>query len=122
MKRTQTVNANHLLHLNQQRNGVIIADDMDTVLPNIDKNNKTIRLNLKSTKNQISHSINIRKKIKSYQTRIYTVIIALENHFQATQIIREINHHITLVIEVDRPNKEIHEISHKIDIVDRIVK
>ena len=33
-----------------------------------------------------------------------------------------INHHITPVIEVDRPNKEIHEISHKIDIVDRIVK
>ena len=41
------------------RNGVIIADDTDTVLPNVDKNNKTIRINLKSTKNQISHSINI---------------------------------------------------------------
>ena len=36
--------------------------------------------------------------------------------------IQEINHHITPVIEVDRPNKENHEISHKIDIVDRIVK
>ena len=41
------------------RNGVIIADDTDTVLSNVDKNNKTIRINLKSTKNQISHSINI---------------------------------------------------------------
>ena len=41
------------------RNGVIIADDTDTVLPNVDKNNKTIRINLKSTKNQIGHSINI---------------------------------------------------------------
>ena len=51
MKRTQTLKANHLL-----KKGVIIADDTDTVLPNVDKNNKTIRINLKSTKNQISHS------------------------------------------------------------------
>ena len=53
---------------------------------------------------------------------MYIVIIALENHFQAIKTILEINHHITLVIEVDRPNKEIHEISHKIDIVDQIVE
>ena len=53
MKGTQILKANHL-----SRNGVIIADDTDTVLPNVDKNNKTIRINLKSTKNQISHSIN----------------------------------------------------------------
>ena len=45
-----------------------------------------------------------------------------ENHFQVTQITQEINHHITQVIGVDRPNKEIHEISHKIDIADRIAK
>ena len=57
-----------------------------------------------------------------YQTRIYTVIIALENIFQATETIQEINHLLTPVIEVDRPNKEIHEIFHKIDIVDRIAK
>ena len=44
------------------------------------------------------------------------------NHFQVTQITQEINHHITQVIEVDRPNEEIHEISHKIDIVDQIAK
>ena len=62
------------------------------------------------------------KKIKTYQTRINTVIIALENHFQATQIIQEINHHVTPVIEEDCPNKEIHETSHKIDIVDRKTK
>ena len=49
-------------------------------------------------------------------------MIALENHFQAIQIILEINHNITLVIEVDHPNREIHEISHKTDIIDRIVK
>ena len=42
--------------------------------------------------------------------------------FQAIKTILEINHHITLVIEVDHPNKEIHEFSHKIDIADRIVK
>ena len=73
-------------------------------------------------KNQISHFINTRKKFKTYQTRIYTVLIDLENHFQATQIILEINHHITLVIERDHPNREIHEISQKTDIIDRIVK
>ena len=31
------------------KNGVIIAEDTDTVLPNVDKNNKIIRINLKST-------------------------------------------------------------------------
>ena len=39
------------------KNGAIIADDTDTVFPNVDKNNKTITTNLKSTKNQINHSI-----------------------------------------------------------------
>ena len=53
---------------------------------------------------------------------MYIVTIALENHFQIIKTILEINHHITLVIEVDHPNKEIHEISHKIDIVDQIVE
>ena len=38
------------------KNGVIIADNTDTVLPNVDKNNKIIRINLKSTENQINHS------------------------------------------------------------------
>ena len=38
-----------------------------------------------------------------------------------TQVTQENNHHITPVIEVDRPNEKIHEISHKIDI-DRIAK
>ena len=40
------------------KNGVIIADDTDTVFPNVNKNNKTIRINRKSTKNQINHFIN----------------------------------------------------------------
>ena len=53
---------------------------------------------------------------------IYIVIIVQENHFQVIQIIQEINHHITPVIEVDHPNEEIHEISHKIDITVRIAK
>ena len=53
---------------------------------------------------------------------IYIVIIVQENHFQVTQITQETNHHITQVIEIDRPNKEIHEISYKIDIADRIAK
>ena len=53
MKRTQTTKANHL-----SKNGVIIADDTDTVFPNVDKNSKTIKINLQSKKNQISHFIN----------------------------------------------------------------
>ena len=108
--------ANHLSKI-----GVITADDTDTVSPNVDKNNKTIRINLKSLKNQINHS-SYRKKIKIYQTKIYIVIIVQEIYFQVTQITQDINHHITPVIEVDRPNEEIHEISHKIDIADQIAK
>ena len=53
---------------------------------------------------------------------MYTVIIALENNFQIIKTILEINHHITLVIEVDHLNKEIQGIFHKIDIVDQIVE
>ena len=53
MKETQILKANHL-----SKNNVIIADDTDTVSPNVDKNNKRIRINLKSTKNQVNHSIN----------------------------------------------------------------
>ena len=54
--------------------------------------------------------------------KIYYVIKVQENHSQVSQITQEINHNITPVIEVDRPNEEIHEISHKIDIADRIAK
>ena len=53
---------------------------------------------------------------------MYTVTIALENHFQVTKIILEINHPINQVIEADHPNELIHETSHKIDIVDQIVE
>ena len=56
------------------------------------------------------------------KTKIYIVTTVQENHLQATQITQEINHNITQVIEVDHPNEEIHEISHKIDITDRIAK
>ena len=41
-----------------KKNGVIIADDTDIVFPNVDKNSKTIKINLKNIKNQINHSIN----------------------------------------------------------------
>ena len=53
MKNIQTLKANH-----PSKNGVIITDDTDTVSSNVDKNNKTIRINLKSIKNQINRSIN----------------------------------------------------------------
>ena len=51
-KNTQTLKANHL-----SKNGVIIADDTDIVFLNVDKNNRTIKTNLKNIKNQINHSI-----------------------------------------------------------------
>ena len=53
MNRTQITKANHI-----SKNGVIVADDMDTVFLNVDKNSKTIKINLQSKKNQISHFIN----------------------------------------------------------------
>ena len=54
MNNTQILKANHL-----SKNGVIIADVTDIVLPIVDKNNKITKTNLKSIKNQINHSINI---------------------------------------------------------------
>ena len=51
MKNIQTLKANYL-----SKNGVIT--DTDTVFPNVDKNNKTIKINIKSIKNQINRSIN----------------------------------------------------------------
>ena len=62
------------------------------------------------------------KRIKIYQTKMYTVTTALVNHSQIIQTTQETNHRITLVIEVDHQNNEIHKISHKIDIVDQIAK
>ena len=62
------------------------------------------------------------KKDQNLKTKMFTAIIAPESPFQAIKTTLVINHHITLVIEVDHPNNEIHEISHKIDITDRIVE
>ena len=117
MRKTQILKVNH--HL---KNGVTIAEDTDTVLLNADINRKTIKINHKSTKNQINHSINTWKKIEIYQTKTFIVTIALENHYQIAQIIQEINHLITLTTEVDHQIKEIHESPHKIDIVDHTVE
>ena len=62
------------------------------------------------------------KKDQNLPNEMYTVTPVQENHFRTILITQGINHHITQVIEVDHPNKEIHEISHKIDIVDQIVE
>ena len=40
------------------KNGVINAEDTDTVFSNVDKNSKTIKIYLQSKKSQISHFIN----------------------------------------------------------------
>ena len=45
------------------------------------------------------------KKDQNLPNKNIYIIKVQENHFQATQIIQEINHHITQIIEVDRPNK-----------------
>ena len=52
MRKTQISKVKHL-----SRNGAIIAEDTDTVLPNVDKSNKITRTNHKSTNNRINHSI-----------------------------------------------------------------
>ena len=117
MKNTQTLKANHL-----SKNGVIIADDTDIVSLNVDKNNKITRTNLKNIENQTNHSINIRRKIKIYQTKTYIVTTIQENHFRTTPVTQGTNHHITQVIEEDHQNEEIHRIIHKIIIINQIVE
>ena len=54
MRKTQISKVSNL-----SKNDVIIAEDTEKVLPNVDKNNKIIRIDLKSIKNQINCSINI---------------------------------------------------------------
>ena len=53
---------------------------------------------------------------------MYTATTVQENHSRTTQLIQEINHHITQVIEEDRQNKEIHKIRHKITTIDQTVE
>ena len=53
---------------------------------------------------------------------MYTATTVQENHFRTIPITREINHHITQVIEEDHQNEEIHKILHKIITIDQIVK
>ena len=53
---------------------------------------------------------------------MYIATTALVNHCQIIQITQETNRPITLIIEVYHQNKEIHEISHKTDIVGQIAK
>ena len=53
---------------------------------------------------------------------MYTATTVQENHFRTIQITREINHHITQVIEEDHQNEEIHKILHKIITIDQIVE
>ena len=64
MKNTQTLKANHL-----SKNGVIIADDTDIVFLNVDKNNRTIKTNLKNIKNRVNHSISNGKRLKSTEQK-----------------------------------------------------
>ena len=51
MRKIQISKVNHL-----SRNSVNVFKDTDTALPNVDKNNRIIKINYKSTKNQTNHS------------------------------------------------------------------
>ena len=53
---------------------------------------------------------------------MYTATTVQENHSRTIQIIQELNHHITKVIEEDRQNEEIHKTRHKITTIDQIVE
>ena len=53
---------------------------------------------------------------------MYTATIVQENHFRTIPITRELNHHITQVIEEDHQNEKIHKIRHKIITIDQIVE
>ena len=62
------------------------------------------------------------KKDQNLPKKMYTATTVQENHFRTIPITRELNHHITQVIEEDHQNEEIHRILHKIIIIDQIVK
>ena len=119
MRKTRISEVNH--HSKNLRQKPTIAEDTDTSLLSADKSSKTIKINHRSTKNQLNHSITIRKKINIYQTKTFIVTKALENHSQIAQIIQEINQNITLTTELDHQIKN-QEIAHKIDIVDHTVE
>ena len=53
---------------------------------------------------------------------MYTATTVQENHFRTIPITRELNHHITQVIEEDHQNEEIHKTRHKIITIDQIVE
>ena len=53
---------------------------------------------------------------------MYTATTVRENHFRTIPTTREINHHITQVIEEDHQNEDIHKIRHKITTIDQIVE
>ena len=62
------------------------------------------------------------KKDQNLPNKMYTATIVPENHSRTIQIIQEINHHITQVIEEDHQNEETHKIRHKITTIDQIVE
>ena len=62
------------------------------------------------------------KKTKIYQTKTFTVTIVQENHILITIMSLENNHSRDITIVEDLQIKEIHVISHKIDIIDQTVK
>ena len=60
------------------------------------------------------------KKDQKLPKKTFRLKIVQENNCQITQIVLDNNHFIIKIIEVDHQFKEIHEISHKTDIVHQI--
>ena len=116
-EKTQISKANHF-----SKNGVNIVDDTQTVSLNADRNNKITKMNHKNVENPTNLFINSRKKIKIYPTKTFIAIIVQEHSFQTTPTTLDNNHPIIQSIEDNHQTKEIYRISHKIGIVDQIVK
>ena len=62
------------------------------------------------------------KKTKIYHAKTFITIIVQENHFQITIIPLDDNQFTEITTTEDLQINEIHEISHKTDIVDQTVK
>ena len=104
------------------KNGITIAVDRNIALLNVDKNSKTIRIDLKNTENQIYFLSIHDKKIKTYQTRFFTVIRVQGNHSQIIRITIDDNRLIEITIAEDLQIQEIHKNFHKTDTADQIAK
>ena len=70
----------------------------------------------------MNHFTNKIKKTKVYETKTFTERIVQEKHFLTHLMSLENNHPTDMTIVEDLQIKEVHVVSHKVDIVDQTVK